>query len=490
MEIEIPVPQDPAEKLIRLRQGVFLFFAAAFLLLPLFCLPLRNHAPGVAVICGVIFSVAWGNPFETITSKLTAPLLGAAIVGMGFGMNLTQVLRAGAHGIVYTCAGIALGLGLGVWMGKKLGLPKHTLYLISVGTSICGGSAIAAAAPVLKAKAHDIAIASAVVFTLNAVALLVFPAVGHALGMNQYQFGCWAALGIHDTSSVVGAAMSYGQEALEVGTTVKLARALWIIPVTLFLSMFVADAAPGEKRKIKFRVPWLIPGFLIASALVTWVPGTAAGGAVPEGVLDLPDDSHTLPHRRQSQPGEIAGAGSTAGSPRRGALDHPRRDLVRGDSLRLRALKQPAFPRPPLTEGGFCLPRPRSSAGSNPIAEKILPDSPGGRRIRCEFPVEPNRLLRRIEPDFHRSGTFGTPPYDSMNLFFYKTGPGPKLPATSLPGGNPQPCPGCAAPKQDGETRRWSGVIHFTKRKKYCDASSVIPPQYSSPSPHGIGCPG
>lgn len=163
-------------------------------------------------------------------------------------------------------------------MGKKLGLPKHTLYLISVGTSICGGSAIAAAAPVLKAKAHDIAIASAVVFTLNAVALLVFPAVGHALGMNQYQFGCWAALGIHDTSSVVGAAMSYGQEALEVGTTVKLARALWIIPVTLFLSMFVADAAPGEKRKIKFRVPWFIPGFLIASALVTWVPGTAEGG--------------------------------------------------------------------------------------------------------------------------------------------------------------------------------------------------------------------
>lgn len=256
----------------RVKQGAFLGIAAVFLILPYFCEGFRSHAPGVAVICGVIFAVCWGNPYEGITAKLTSPLLGAAIVGMGFGMNLLEVLRVGTHGIIYTFAGIAMGIGLGVFLGKRLGLPKDTLYLISVGTSICGGSAIAAAAPVLKAKAHDIAIASAVVFTLNAVALLVFPAVGHALGLSQYQFGYWAALGIHDTSSVVGAGMAYGPEALEIGTTVKLARALWIVPVTLFLSCFAAPVAKGEKRKIRFRIPWFIPGFLLASALVTWFP--------------------------------------------------------------------------------------------------------------------------------------------------------------------------------------------------------------------------
>lgn len=250
----------------------FLALAAAFFVVPWIVKEARDYAPGIAVLAGIVFSVFWGNPFREYTGRLTSPLLGAAIVGMGFGMNLLEVLRAGANGIVYTFIGICAGIGLGVLIGKRLKLSRDCMYLVSVGTSICGGSAIAAAAPVLKAKAHDIAIASATVFTLNAIALLIFPVIGHKLGFTQEQFGCWAALGIHDTSSVVGAGFQYGERALEVGTTVKLARALWIVPVTVFLSCFVADRKEGEKRQIKFKVPWFIPGFLIAAAFVTWLP--------------------------------------------------------------------------------------------------------------------------------------------------------------------------------------------------------------------------
>ena len=255
-----------------IRKTVYLLLAAAFFAVPCLWKPARDYAPGLAVFAGIIFAVTWGNPFKEYTSKFTSNLLGATIVGMGFGMNLMEVLKAGANGIVYTIIGISAGIGLGVLVGKWLKLSRDTMYLISVGTSICGGSAIAAAAPVLKAKAHDVAIASATVFTLNAVALLVFPAVGHALDFTQNQFGYWAALAIHDTSSVVGAGVQYGEKALEVATTVKLARALWIVPVTLFLSFFVAPVAEGEKRAVKFKVPWFIPGFLIAAAIVTWLP--------------------------------------------------------------------------------------------------------------------------------------------------------------------------------------------------------------------------
>jgi len=261
------------------RKAVFWTVAAAFAAVPACWAPARNYAPGIAVVTGVLYSIAFGNPSLGWTAKGTSTLLGIAIVGMGFGMNLVDVLRAGANGIGYTCIGIAAGIGLGVWLGKKLGLDRDTMYLVSVGTSICGGSAIAAAAPVLKAKAHAVAIASATVFTLNAVALVLFPPIGHALGLSQTQFGYWAALGIHDTSSVVGASMQYGAAALEVGTTVKLARALWIVPVTLFLSCCIATAAPGEKRKLRLRIPWFIPGFLAAAALVTWVPATAEAGS-------------------------------------------------------------------------------------------------------------------------------------------------------------------------------------------------------------------
>jgi uncharacterized integral membrane protein (TIGR00698 family) len=266
-----------------IRKIAFIALAAAFFLVPWLVAPLRNYAPGVAVIAGIIFSVTVGNPFSKVTGKLSSTMLGWAIIGMGAGMNLEKVLAAGASGFVYTFIGIAMGLGLGYLIGRQLKIDKNCAWLVSVGTSICGGSAIAAAAPALKAKDGDIALASATVFTLNAVALLIFPWIGRALDFTQAEFGYFAALAIHDTSSVVGASFQYGEQALEIGTTVKLARALWIVPVTLFIATFVASREPGEKRKFKLKVPWFIPGFLIAAAIVTYVPGTApVGGFLKE----------------------------------------------------------------------------------------------------------------------------------------------------------------------------------------------------------------
>lgn len=260
-----------------LKKVAFILCAAAFFAVPWIWEITRDWAPGIAVLAGIIFAVTWGNPFSKYTSKITSPLLGVAIVGMGCGMDLIKVLHAGASGFIYTLIGITAGIGLGVLIGRFLKLPKNATYLVSVGTSICGGSAIAAAAPALKAKAHEVAMASATVFALNAIALLIFPVIGRALGFDEEQFGYWAALAIHDTSSVVGACFQYGEKALEVGTVVKLARALWIVPVTLFLSCFIADKGEGTedggKRKLKLKIPWFIPGFLIAAALVTWQPG-------------------------------------------------------------------------------------------------------------------------------------------------------------------------------------------------------------------------
>ncbi len=263
-----------------IRKMVFIGIAGAIPAVSWMFPCIRDYAPGAAVIAGILFAATSGNPYSRITEKLTPLLLGATIVGMGFGMNLVSVLRAGSEGIGYTFLGITAGIGLGVFLGKKLGLARDTMYLVSIGTSICGGSAIAAAAPVLKAKAHDVAIASATVFTLNAAALLIFPVIGRVLHFSETQFGYWAALAIHDTSSVVGATLQYGPTSLEVGTTVKLARALWIVPVTLFLSVFIVHPAPNEKRKIKLKIPWFIPGFIAAAALVTWFPVTAPSGGV------------------------------------------------------------------------------------------------------------------------------------------------------------------------------------------------------------------
>jgi uncharacterized integral membrane protein (TIGR00698 family) len=229
-----------------------------------------------ALLAGMAFALALGNPFPAETKTLAPWVLQASVVGLGAAMNLSEVAVAGARGFGTTLVGIAAALALGQVLGKLLKTDRTTGVLIGVGTAICGGSAIAAVGPVVKAKPEQMSVALAVVFLLNAVALLVFPPLGRALGLSQEQFGLWAALAIHDTSSVVAAGADYGARALELATTVKLARALWIVPVTLLAARLWAPrdgAGSGAGKK-----PWFILGFLVAAAVFTFVPGLGDTG--------------------------------------------------------------------------------------------------------------------------------------------------------------------------------------------------------------------
>ncbi|WP_394833586.1 putative sulfate exporter family transporter [Pendulispora rubella] len=253
-------------------------------LLPLgFVLALSPWAsPGLSLLGGAAIGLAWGNPYLRITRKLAHALLVAAIVGLGAGMDLRVVAQVGAHGIGYTAASIAGALLLGTLLARALRVQTRPGLLISVGTAICGGSAIAAVAPALRAEEHEVTVAFGTVFLLNAAALVLFPTIGHAVGLSQESFGLWSALAIHDTSSVVGASMAYGTRALEVATTVKLTRALWIVPVTLLIAHAMRQRcnAAGEAGKtVAAPKPWFIAAFLVASALVTFVPGLSGLGA-------------------------------------------------------------------------------------------------------------------------------------------------------------------------------------------------------------------
>ncbi len=230
-------------------------------------------SPGPALVLGALVGLAFGNPFALTTRKLAHRLLTASVVGLGAAMDLRVVARAGLQGVGYTAASITLALGLGLLLARVLRVELRTGLLISVGTAICGGSAIAAVAPAVRARDHEVTVALATVFLLNACALFAFPLVGHAFGLGERSFGLWAALAIHDTSSVVGAAMSYGARALEVATTVKLARALWIVPVTLVVARtFGRRPAEGEPSGARPARPWFIAGFLLAAAVVTFLP--------------------------------------------------------------------------------------------------------------------------------------------------------------------------------------------------------------------------
>ncbi len=238
-----------------------------FALLALACL-----APVVpawlALLAGIGFGLLVEHPFPTQTKQASTWLLQGSVVGLGAAMNLEVVLRVGTRGLGQTLVTITATLAVSVALAKLLGTERVTSLLIGVGTAICGGSAIAAVAPAIGAKSHQVSVSLAVVFLLNAVALVVFPPLGHAVGLSAPGFGLWSALAIHDTSSVVGASMQYGEQALQVGTTVKLTRALWIVPLTLVLARLVKpeDGAKGGKK------PWFIFGFLAVAALVTWAP--------------------------------------------------------------------------------------------------------------------------------------------------------------------------------------------------------------------------
>ncbi|CAE79326.1 membrane protein [Bdellovibrio bacteriovorus HD100] len=237
-----------------------------------------------ALVLGIVLAVALGNPYVDKTRSYTHHLLSLSVIGLGAGMDLMVVGRVGLQGIGYTVVGISFTLLLGMLIGRMLKIERDTSTLITVGTAICGGSAIAAVAPTIRAKSHEVSVALGTVFMLNACALVIFPWIGHLLNLTQTQFGLWSALAIHDTSSVVGSTLQYGPESLQVGTTVKLARALWIVPVTFLIGLFYFRGQKVEGGAGKAKKPWFILGFLIAAALVTWIPELRPVGHVVETV--------------------------------------------------------------------------------------------------------------------------------------------------------------------------------------------------------------
>ena len=232
-------------------------------------------SPPVALLGGVVYGFLTEHPYKRESSSLAKLLLQISVVLLGFGIDLAQVLHAGRSGFVYTAISITSAVVLGLLLGRLLHVGGKASYLITLGTAICGGSAIAAVAPITDANEDEISVSMGTVFLLNSVALLLFPAVGTALHLTQNQFGLWAALAIHDTSSVVGACAKFGAQALTIGTTVKLARALWIVPVSLLTAAYIgrqAKAAGRGGRRVRVKVPWFIFLFLGASVLTTYLP--------------------------------------------------------------------------------------------------------------------------------------------------------------------------------------------------------------------------
>lgn len=242
-----------------------LLIQLTFIVLFLSCFLPFVSAP-IALVSGTLFSLIFKNPYPAFSHRATGWLLKMSVVGLGFGMNAYVAFDAGKAGLGLTIMSISVTLLLGYLIGRKLNIARRTSHLVASGTAICGGSAIAAVAPVVKANENEMSVSLAIVFFLNSLALIIFPLVGHMLDMSQHDFGLWSAIAIHDTSSVVGAAQTYGEEALQVATTVKLARALWIIPVAL-ISAFLFK---GDRKKLS--IPYFIGFFVLAMLINTFLP--------------------------------------------------------------------------------------------------------------------------------------------------------------------------------------------------------------------------
>lgn len=270
-------PPQPHQSSIQLhyRQAIFLA-AAGFCLTPW-------ASPPIALLLGIVLAVTYENPFHRISRIAARYLLQASVVLLGFGMDLSVVLRAGAHGALFAIGSITATFVLGYVLGQWLKIPVKASVLISSGTAICGGSAIAAVSSVINAAESEISVAMGTIFVLNAIALFVFPPLGHLLHLSQTEFGLWAGVAIHDISSVVGAASHYGRSALLTATAVKLSRALWIIPVSAAASYWFQRQSAKTPQDIteprvphKPQIPWFIGLFLIASVIRTFIPTIAA----------------------------------------------------------------------------------------------------------------------------------------------------------------------------------------------------------------------
>ncbi|WP_343586678.1 putative sulfate exporter family transporter [Flavobacterium sp.] len=251
-----------------------------FLVVILLCL-FSIISPPVALLLGVLIVNLFGNPFVEFNHKAITFLLQFSVVGLGFGMNANSAVSAGKEGFVLTVFSIFSTLIFGFLLGKWLKTEKKTSHLISCGTAICGGSAIAAISPVIKSNENQTSIALGVIFILNSIALFVFPFIGHQLDLSQKDFGLWCAIAIHDTSSVVGAANKYGAEALQVATTVKLARALWIIPISILTAFLF------KSKNSKIKIPYFIGLFVVAMLVNTYIPSTTIFTAHLVGIAKI-----------------------------------------------------------------------------------------------------------------------------------------------------------------------------------------------------------